>query len=211
MNKTRELTEITMLLILGLIIKVLTDIFTRTFFSFLLLDPFSFMNVVILIKYPKWKNMILLCISETILSLFFFISTDIWFLRPIFILITFFSVLLINNLFKTKNIKFRYLSSIFASRFITFFLLGIIMLLLFNFYSDSLHIKELLNQTINANKEINKIFNSEQITLLNKEVYTIINVSIIIFMTIYNVIISGINTVISMPFLNIFKIKKTTL
>lgn len=100
-SATKDLTIVSLLLATGVIVKYLTDIFTRTFLFFLLLDPLILINVIIFLKYKKPKYLLMVMVVETVLSATLFMTTDFYLLRPINILISY----LICILFKNKNPK----------------------------------------------------------------------------------------------------------
>lgn len=117
-NNTKELTFIALLLAAGIVVKGITDSFLRTFLFFLMLDPLTVVNACIFIKYPKKKYLFGLIIAETVLAATIFMATDIYFLRPLDIFITF----LVCKCLTKKSVRLRYFFSTFFSLFINILL-----------------------------------------------------------------------------------------
>ena len=109
--KTKDLTFLSLLLASGIVIKYITDAFTRTFLFFLMIDPLMLVNGIIFTKYKKPIYLVTVMIIETVLSATLFMTTDFWLLRPINILITYFVCLI----FDKKNTKLILFLSTFFS------------------------------------------------------------------------------------------------
>ena len=101
MKKTKDITTISLLLASGVIIKYITDLFTRTFLFFLIIDPLILINVLIFLRYKKPSYLLSVMVVETVLSATLFMTTDFYLLRPVNVLITY----LVCILFKNKSDK----------------------------------------------------------------------------------------------------------
>lgn len=111
MRKTKDITTISLLLASGVIIKYITDLFTRTFLFFLILDPLILINVLIFLRYKKPSYLFSVMIVETVLSATLFMTTDFYLLRPVNVFITYLVCLLLQN----KNEKLiLFLSTLFS-------------------------------------------------------------------------------------------------
>lgn len=109
--KTKDLTFLSLLLASGIVIKYITDTFTRTFLFFLMIDPLMLVNGIIFTKYKKPVYLFTVMVIETVLSATLFMTTDFWLLRPINILITY----LVCNLFSKRKPKLILFLSTFFS------------------------------------------------------------------------------------------------
>lgn len=109
--KTKDLTFLSLLLASGIVIKYITDTFTRTFLFFLMIDPLMLVNGIIFTKYKKPVYLFTVMVIETVLSATLFMTTDFWLLRPINILITY----LVCNIFSNKKPKLILFLSTFFS------------------------------------------------------------------------------------------------
>lgn len=85
----RMIAEIAMLLALGIVLKLTTDLVMRTVASFLFVDFLLLITVVILYRHPYLKVAFVLLVVETVVSATLFTLTDMWFVRPIVVLIAF--------------------------------------------------------------------------------------------------------------------------
>lgn len=108
---TKSITFIALLLALGVVLKALTDGFMRTVFFFLMWDPLTIVNTCIFLKFKEKKYLFAVMVVETVLAATLFATTDIYFLRPFDILVTYF----VCYLFKTKGVKLKYFLSTFCS------------------------------------------------------------------------------------------------
>lgn len=109
--KSKELTFIALSVALGLVIKMVTDTFMRTFLFFLMWDPLMIINTCIFIKFKNRHHIIPLVIIETMMAAVLFMNTDIYFLRPFSVIITYLACRFI----KTKKITTKYFWATFCS------------------------------------------------------------------------------------------------
>ena len=124
--KTKDLTFLSLLLASGIVIKYITDTFTRTFLFFLMIDPLMLVNGIIFTKYKKPVYLFTVMVIETVLSATLFMTTDFWLLRPINILITY----LVCNIFSNRKPKL----ILFLSTFFSMVIDIVLAFLLFVFF-----------------------------------------------------------------------------
>ena len=107
--KTKDLTFVALLLTVGVVLKALTDSFMRTALFFLMWDPLTIINTCIFMKYKDKKYLFAIIVVETVLAATIFTTTDIFFLRPLDVIITY----LVCWLIKGDRIRLKYFLSIF--------------------------------------------------------------------------------------------------
>lgn len=123
--KTKDLTFVSLLLTVGIVLKGLTDSFMRTALFFLMWDPLTIINTCIFLKYREKKYLFGVMVVETVLAATIFTTTDIFFFRPIDILITYFICMFI----KKGKVKLKYFLSTFCTLFFNIFgILGLLFL-----------------------------------------------------------------------------------
>lgn len=84
---TKMISEIGLLIALGVVFKIVTDIVFRTGLSFLFIDLTLLVTVVILYRYPLVKIALMVGFIQMAISAMFFMTTDIWFMRPVIALL----------------------------------------------------------------------------------------------------------------------------
>lgn len=124
--KTKDLTFVSLLLTVGIVLKGLTDSLMRTALFFLMWDPLTIINVCIFLKYKDKKYLFAIMVVETVLAATIFTTTDVFFFRPIDILMTYF----ICTIIKKERVKLKYFLSTFCTLFLNIF--GFLGLLLLN-------------------------------------------------------------------------------
>lgn len=92
-----KITKISLLIALSIIIKLVTDIFTRSFLMFLFIDPIIMFTAYIIVYHSKLNMAIILSVLQTLLSYLIFPTTDIWFIRPFIPIICFLYVSRLNK------------------------------------------------------------------------------------------------------------------
>ena len=71
-SKTKDLTYIAIVLAIGAVLKLLSDLFTRTVLFFLFIDPLLLTDVFLLLKYPKIKVTLIITAVQSILGVHYF-------------------------------------------------------------------------------------------------------------------------------------------
>ena len=125
--KTKDLTFVSLLLTVGVVLKALTDSLMRTALFFLMWDPLTIINVCIFSKYKHKKYLFAIMVVETVLAATIFTTTDIFFFRPIDILLTY---LICCVFIKKDRIKLKYFLSTFVT--LLFNIVGIIFFIFLN-------------------------------------------------------------------------------
>lgn len=121
---TKMTTEVSFLLALGVVLKIVTDMIFRTGLSFLFIDLTMIITVFILYRYPIFKVALLVAIAQTIYHGLLFTTTDIWFMRPFIVLLAFgFMKLLINK-------KHKFIYTVFLTSKFTVLLVSIVFMLI---------------------------------------------------------------------------------
>lgn len=121
---TKMTTEISFLLALGVILKIITDMIFRTGLSFLFIDLTMIITVFILYRYPTFKVALLIAFAQTIYHGLLFTTTDIWFIRPIIVLLAFgFMKLLAKR-------KHRFIYTVFLTSKFTFITISLLFILI---------------------------------------------------------------------------------
>lgn len=103
---SRIIAEVSMLLALGFVLKLVTDLLTRTVASFLFVDFLLLITVIILYRYPFFKVAVAVAFVETIVSATLFTMTDMWFIRPIIVLIAFVVIRIVQKRSWEERTKF---------------------------------------------------------------------------------------------------------
>lgn len=178
---TKELTTISMFLGLGVVIKLLSDILTRTVLSFLFIDPLTIVTVFLLYKFPRFKNAVLLAIGETTISLILFTATDIWFLRPVMVFIAYGVVKFFKGR-KYKDVTKFMWSCFFAVKF-NILAISVIFLGLLFIAPDLLPIQEISNSLTSTGKEMG--LGTTELSLIQDNLTLIMLMSILIIGVIY--------------------------
>lgn len=86
---TRMISEISILLAMGFAVKMVSDLVTRTALTFLFIDFLMLTAIVILYRFPKFKVALLVAVIQTAVSGTLFTATDMWFIRPVVVMIAF--------------------------------------------------------------------------------------------------------------------------
>lgn len=86
---TRMISEISILLAMGFAVKMVSDLVTRTALTFLFIDFLMLTAIVILYRFPKFKVALLVAVIQTVVSGTLFTATDMWFIRPVVVMIAF--------------------------------------------------------------------------------------------------------------------------
>ena len=110
-SQTKNMTFIALLLATGIVFKAVTDSFMRTIFFFLMWDPLIIVNSCIFMRFKEKKYLFSVMVVETVLAATLFATTDIYFLRPLDVLVTY----LVCNFIKSNNYKLKYFLSTFFS------------------------------------------------------------------------------------------------
>lgn len=83
------ISEISILLAMGFAVKMVSDLVTRTALTFLFIDFLMLTAIVILYRFPKFKVALLVAVIQTAVSGTLFTATDMWFIRPVVVIIAF--------------------------------------------------------------------------------------------------------------------------
>lgn len=141
---SKDLTYIAIVLAIGAVLKLLTDIFTRTILFFLFIDPLLLTSVFLLLKYPKLKVAIGVAVVQTILGVSLFFATDMWFIRPIIVLICF---IFVKIFYKTKmNIEKKYMYASFCSSLTTIVMVALVLIGIVLFIPQLFPMQEVMQQ-----------------------------------------------------------------
>lgn len=106
-KKSRKISELALLMGSGAVLKLLTDIVFRTVLFALLFDPFILINSIIFTKYSKAKDLTAVILCETCLTGVLFTTTDLWFIRPLTITVTFLTIKILRLTKVTKDTKIK--------------------------------------------------------------------------------------------------------
>lgn len=130
-SQTKNMTFIALLLATGIVFKAVTDSFMRTVFFFLMWDPLTIVNTCIFMKFKEKKYLFSVMIVETVLAATLFATTDIYFLRPLDVFVTY----LVCNLIKSNSYKLKYFLSTFCSLLSNILIIFLLFLLFPNIIS----------------------------------------------------------------------------
>lgn len=129
--KTKVMTEVSLLLAVGFVLKLMTDLVTRTALSFLFIDLLMLVTIVILYRNPQWKVALSVAIIEGVMSATLFTVTDMWFIRPIIVLIAFGLIKWVQKRKWKETTKFMtvcFFTSKFTVLAVSMILMGVVML-----------------------------------------------------------------------------------
>jgi len=143
-SKTKDLTYIAIVLAIGAVLKLLSDLFTRTVLFFLFIDPLLLTAVFLLLKYPKIKVALIITAVQSILGVTLFLTTDMWFIRPVIVLLCFIFVKIFN---KTKlTIEKKYMFSCFFSSLTTIIVVALVLIGIVLFIPQLFPMDEVMQQ-----------------------------------------------------------------
>lgn len=129
--KTKVMTEVSLLLAVGFVLKLMTDLVTRTALSFLFIDLLMLVTIVILYRNPQWKVALSVAIIEGVMSATLFTVTDMWFIRPIIVMIAFGLIKWVQKRKWKETTKFMtvcFFTSKFTILAVSMILMGVVML-----------------------------------------------------------------------------------
>lgn len=192
--KTRDLTFISIMLAVGVVLKLVTDVIFRTFLFMFFIDPLILIDVYLLIKYPKFKVALSVAAVQTLLSATLFMNTDMWFVRPFIVLIAFVIVKLFSKKKQITETK-KYMFSCFFTSMFTIFLVCLILIGVILFVPDFFPMAEVQSQMASMSQDMP--LNAEQRDLINNSLEELMIISLSITAIIFSLIPATIHMLLA--------------
>lgn len=177
---SRMIAEISMLLALGFVLKLVTDLLTRSVASFLFVDFLLLITVVVLYRYPLFKVAVAVAFVETIVSATLFTMTDMWFVRPVIVLIAFVVIRIIQKRSWKERNKFIW-ACFFTSKLTIIAVSAILMGILF-VSPDLLGLDAALAQLSDS------MLSTEQVLFLEENLVLLLACSLVLLAFLYSYI-----------------------